>query len=254
MVFLKRITATATPAVILLLLELAVTRHAVHYPTMAIILVLALGAVFYVIIGKVTIIDGIFFVLLPVALLGTAMFLVVFFSDALLTQAVVITCALVYTWYIENVFVYFYRPERYQPYSLENIGAYSNLLISFFFFSALFAAHIFLNLPLILLLPIGALFAAMLAAHIMWSAKVPLRRAWLIIGVQTMIIGELLIGILLLPTTFLVAGLLLAIPYYTMMNLHRHAERGTLEPRTIFRYSAIGVATFIITVAVAPWH
>ncbi len=190
---------------------------------------------------------------LPLLLVVSTALLTVLTQDALFLQTIILVSAFLHGWYLENLFLFHFQPHRYQPYALENISGYASLLVVFFFFAALFAARVFLNLPLYLLLPVGFVVTAILALQIFWSTKVPWSRGWPLLAIATLVLFELLGVLSMLPTSYFVSGLLMAIPYYLMMNLARHWLRDRLTVTVIRRYMIIGGSAFVVTLLTAPW-
>lgn len=191
--------------------------------------------------------------LLPIGFVGSNILLLLFVSDGWPAQLLAATSAVFGGWYLENVFLYHFQRQRYQPYALENIASYLNLLVVFFFASSLFAMRVFLNVPLLILVPLGAVISVVLSFQVLWTSKVPLSRAWVMLVVYGVIMLEIFGAVSMLPTTFFVAGLLLAVPHYLMMNLARHSFRNQLDRRVLRRYAIIGSATLLVTLLSAPW-
>lgn len=216
------------------------------------LLVAAFGAALLV-WSKARAAEALFITLVPTGLTAFAIVLLLFVNETLIAQTVAIACSFLSYWYLENVFHFFYQPQAYQPYALENITAYCNILIAWFGFSSLSAARIFISVSLFVLVPAAALFIVLLLLQLAWSTKVPLRENLPILLAEAMVMSELAAVVLLLPTSFYAAGLLLAVPYFLMVNITRHHVRGTLVRPVIVRYAVIGVLTLAVTFTTAPW-
>lgn len=197
--------------------------------------------------------EALFITLVPVGLTAFAIALLLFVNETLIAQTVSVACSFLTYWYLENVFHFFYQPQAYQPYALENITAYCNILVAWFGFSSLSAARVFVNVSMFVLAPAAALFIVLLLLQLAWSAKVPLRENLPILLTEAMVMSELAAVVLLLPTSFYAAGLLLTVPYFLMVNVTRHHVRGTLAKPVVVRYAAIGMLTLVVTFATAPW-
>ncbi|MBI4414833.1 MAG: hypothetical protein HY566_01170 [Candidatus Kerfeldbacteria bacterium] len=191
--------------------------------------------------------------LLPMSFVASSFLLLLFVSDSWLAQLLAFASAVLCGWYLENVFQYHFQRQRYQPYALENIASYLNLLVVFFFASSLFAMRVFLNISLFVLVPLGAVVSVALSFQVLWTSKVALSRAWIMLVVYGVIMFEIFGAVSILPTTFFVAGLLLAVPHYLMMNLARHSFRDQLDHRVLRRYAIIGSAALLVTLLSAPW-
>lgn len=186
-------------------------------------------------------------------LILSSVFLLLFVSTAFYAHLLMVFTALLFGWFLENLFLFLHQPRQYQPYALENISSYINVLVAFFFFSALFASRIFLSFRLPHIIILGLVGAVLLSFFMFVWNKMSIRRSWYIFLIHGLVMLELLIGASLLPTSFFVAGLLLTIPYYIMLSLVRHTSRGSLDLKVLRRYALIGLSTFTVTLITAPW-
>lgn len=189
----------------------------------------------------------------PASLVLSSLLLLVFLADSVLVQLMVILVSALVWLYLENVFHYYHQPGDYQPYALDNISLYVGLLSVFFLFSALYAARVFLSIPLLALLVSGMCFSALFSFQLLWGSSISRARIWVLLSAIAFMMIEIFAVVILLPTTFFVAGLLLVIPYYLMMNITRHAVRDTLTRSVILRNTAVGVVGFAATLLAAPW-
>ncbi len=253
MILWRRIVPFLAACCILASLEMLLRAPQHFWLTASLALLAAVIGVTVLVYQKAHPKDAFFLALVPIGLTVFATALLLFAPEALIAQSVIIACAFLSFWYLENVFHFFYQPQAYQPYALENITAYSNILIAWFGFSALYATRIFIGVSIFLLVPVTAVFIILLLVHIAWSAKVPLRENLPIVLTEAIVMSELAAVVLLLPTSFYAAGLLLAVPYFLMINLTRHHVRGTLVRPVVVRYAVIGVLTLAVTFATAPW-
>ncbi len=193
------------------------------------------------------------FLITPIMLVGSTLFFFLFLSNPLFAHLVVAATAVLFGWYCENLFLFYYRTSEYQPNALEHISLYANLLAVFFLYSSLYAARVFLALPYVVVIAVGTAAAAIFAFQMLAHSKVVVRERWDLFGGLALIMAEVFGVVALLPTTQYVAGLLIAIPYYLMMSITRHALRNTLTRSVLLRNAILGVLTFTVTVLAAPW-
>ena len=100
---------------------------------------------------------------------------------------------------------------------------------------------------------IGAFAIILLTLLMSWGNKLQTPDAGVLNLVHLFIMIELLGVVSLLPTSFFVSSLLLTVPYYLMANLIRHSVRGTLQRAVVYRYTAVSLSAFLITILTAPW-
>jgi hypothetical protein len=253
MILLKRFLPFATVVCLCVLFECIVAFQTVFWILFPLIALVAIVPVGILVRWDFHTSDFWRFVVPSAGLVGSTVFLMMFLDQSSLIQLFLLATSLLIGWYCENVFHYYYQPGQYQPYALEHISLYLALLTIFYLFSALYAARIFLSIPMVYLFLVGGVVLLIFSAQLCANLKIPLPRAWKIVAAMTLVLLELFVGVSLLPTTFFVAGLLIAIPYYLMMNIIRHAVRQTLTAPVILRNVAVGVVVLTITLLTAPW-
>lgn len=254
MILLRRFIPFLITAALLFFWEWLWTWRAHFWLLTISMLVLTVIFIGYILYGRAELRAIPFLLLLPIALVAAGTTFLVFLGSSFVAHLVVVLNALLLGLYAENLFLFYYQPHRYQPYALEHISIYLNVLIAFYAFSAIFAARIFLNVSFVYLLPVGACIIVVLVLHQMWSAKVPFAEHWVFMSIMMLVMLELFGSILYLPTTFFASGLFLIIPYYVLTNIARHRLRGSFTPRDIARYAVIGSVALLATLLTAPWH
>lgn len=253
MIILRRLLPIAATLALLGVLELIFAQQNLFWYLIPLVVLLTVFPVSLLLNWKFQ--SAAFWQLLitPSALIGSCLFLLLFLNEPILSHALMILACGLFAWYTENVFVFHYRTQEYQPYALEHISLYINLLSVFFFFSSLYAARIFLSIPLIYLIAIGTFVSALFSLQLVLGSKISWHRGGPLLFGLTLVMLELFLAVSILPTTFFVAGLLMAIPYYLMMNLTRHAFRDSLSRKIILRNGIIGALSFAVTLLAAPW-
>jgi len=253
MIFLRRLLSIASALGLFGALELIFARQSLFWYLIPLVAFLTIFPVGFLMRWKLK--TSLFWQLLitPSMLVGSCLFLLLFLSERGLSHGLIVLTSGLFAWYTENVFLFHYHTEEYQPYALEHISLYVNLLSVFFFFSSLYAARIFLSISFLVLVLGGTLVSALFALQIILGAKVSWKRGGVVMVGVAVITLELFLSISILPTTFFVAGLLIAIPYYLMMNLTRHAFRDALSRKVIVRNGIIGGLSFAVTLLAAPW-
>lgn len=253
MIIFLRIIPITTALLVYIAFELMILRPHTFWVVLPIVAVLSLVPSGVLMTWKTDQREFWHLLITPFVLLGSTTMLMVFVGEAAISHTMAIVTTVLYGWYLENLFLFYHQTFRYQPYSLENTTRYSNLLAVFFLSSALFAARIFLNINVFVVIAAGVAMIALLTLQFLWAGKVPWKRGKFTLIVLTVVMGEFFAVMLALPTSFFVSGLLLTIPFYLMMNLARHAMDGTLDVYVLRRYTIIGLGSFALTFFSAPW-
>lgn len=173
--------------------------------------------------------------------------------------------------YLENIFIFFYQPQRYSHLSIPNISFVLLILSLFTLFTAGFAMQfvgllsrwlLLLNLPGQLaslisqgsLTLIGFLLGAAVMTHMLWSYKLmsPAHRS--VIWLFGLVCAELLWVLQLLPTAYFVNGMFATILCYgTLACLQLHL-RQILTRQLIAQYVVISLVAIAIVFATSQWR
>jgi hypothetical protein len=189
----------------------------------------------------------------PVAfLMGSVFFF--FFLEAFFVKWMIALLVTAVLWmYLENLFTFYYLPGAYQPYSLEYLSLSMYLLFVFFFASGMYAAQIFLSLPIII--PFLALFWIVLCASIcmFWVSKVNAQ-----ISLPYAIIGaigfsQLYVALGFLPVSFIVNAAALTLCYYVYLGLVRAHVLEELSALVVRRYIGFAGTALILIFATTSW-
>ncbi len=154
---------------------------------------------------------------------------------------------------LENLFVYFHQPHRYQPCALENIYNYFNLLALFLFFSGVYSLIIFLDLPVALLAVLIFAVVVIFGFQAGWLYQLAPAHSWFYWLTLALMMTELFAAVSFLPTSFYVNGAILASAYYFLSGLICSRLLNRLERTIIKRYCLIALAALVIILGTARW-
>ncbi|MFA4917550.1 MAG: hypothetical protein WC560_12890, partial [Syntrophales bacterium] len=135
--------------------------------------------------------------------LALASFFLLFFIEGSTMKVLVITLATFLIWlFAENLFTYLQLPNAYQVNALEYLSLVINMVSVYFFTTGIFAARLFLGLPLWLTLPLfaGAIF--LMIAATLWICKIEKDRLIPSALGGTILFTELFFVFTLLPSGF----------------------------------------------------
>lgn len=152
-----------------------------------------------------------------------------------------------------TLYLFVHQPARYQTYALEYLSLVLNLC-GFFLFGASFLGYVvFLSLPqwtmILGLFGVGGL----LLAETLWVSKVPSERQPLLVFIGSLLLAQAAMAALLLPTSFLVGGALLALTYYVVVGFMRAHALGSLDKVVVRRYALTSLVSLVILLATARW-
>lgn len=183
----------------------------------------------------------------PVAFVAGAIFFF-FFLEAMFIKWMIGALVTAALWlYLENLFTFYYLPGSYQPYSLEYLSLSMYLLSVFFLSSGMYAAQIFLALPVIV--PLIALFWVLLCASVctFWVSKVNTEVSLPYALIGAIGLSQLYVALGFLPTSFIVNGAVLTLCYYAYLGLVRAHVLEELSALVVRRYlSFVGVSIILI--------
>jgi len=195
-----------------------------------------------------------YFSLTPVLLLLNSYLLCLFVQNSFLRQALLVFVVLTLMLYLENIFLYYYWPAKYQPYSIENISRNYNLISVFMFSVCLYGYLILLDIPIYLLSVILVLFIILVAKQSMWSNKIENAQSTIYIVILSIVIFEFFWALAFLPISFYVNGFVLTLIYYLLFEIFKDKlADNSLDRRLIVRVIIIFVVCLTAALISSRW-
>jgi len=161
--------------------------------------------------------------------------------------------AVIFYWFLRNVVQFAYEDQRYQPYAIENISTYANIVTVFFAASTLASLVFYLRISHFILLAASLVLFTLLILQMLWVHKIKIREHIGYLIILPIIFSQVLWATFWLPTNFFIAGMLLALSYYAATNLARHHLLGHLESFVVRRYLIIAIVGVLLTLTTAQW-
>lgn len=193
------------------------------------------------------------FVWTPLVFIGSGFFFYLFIDDPLVRWLFIGGLLTVYMLILKNIFSFIHHAEQYQPYALENIYGYVNMLSLFLFTASAYGASVLLGWTFWPLALATGVLASFLYMRTLWSHKIPWEHGKLFIMVLGIVTAELAYIVSLLPTAFVMNALLLVSVYYVLMNTTKDYLKATLNPRSVRTYVLISAATVVIALLTTKW-
>ncbi len=193
------------------------------------------------------------FLIIPILLILSSGLVLIFIEASWLRHLLAILTAFGSGLFLEALFIYLYEHENYQPGSLETIAGLINLAAFYFYVSGIYGLGIFLGLPLwsqiLAVLPV-----ILLSSYaVFWFNKIPSQISRRHLLVVSLILFELFLAVVNLPTSFYVDGFILVAADYLLISLSLDQLLGRLKKLTVARYLIIGLVVVILILATAQW-
>lgn len=183
---------------------------------------------------------------------GTGIAFFLFLETAWAKILTVFLTAGLVTFTTEQLYRWFYVTARVPSYALGVSVSLLELFTVFLLASDFVGLRIFLRAPLWILVPGFIALIILIALFGRWARGLEKRKA-VEIGLIGLLFGELFWAVLFLPSSFEVAGALIALAWYVIIGLLRVFESGLAVRRTAGRYAAVGAVLLIIIVFTARW-
>ena len=179
--------------------------------------------------------------------------ILLFIEGRIFQQVIVIGSVFAYAVFLEHFFRFFFQPKRYQPYALENISGALNLISVFLITTASFNFVILFGVTHWIVSLVVTAVVLLITIQTLWASKIPINKNWLSQLSLTLVIFQILFVSYYLPTSPLVIAILIAIAYYTLINIIRHNLIGTLDRDVLRRYFVIGLVVIVLAFLSARW-
>ncbi|MFA6391518.1 MAG: hypothetical protein WCW66_02015 [Patescibacteria group bacterium] len=193
------------------------------------------------------------FLVPPVFLIGSSYILLFFVEGTLYAQLFILFVIFLFWIFIENTFLFLYQPVKYQPYALENISAYVNLVAVFFMAASFHSSIIFLGTSGSISTIFVFIFTLVLVIQMLWINKIVPRGNYIVAVVLALLVAEIFWATVFLPSGYLVSGLIVAISYYFLVGIFRYWLLKSLDRKVFKRYIIISVSVLVVIALSARW-
>jgi len=190
----------------------------------------------------------------PFFFLTSAFIFLLMIDNIIVTELFILSIGLVYMLILHNIFSFLYQSKDYQPYALENIYSYVNMITLFLFYASFFGLFLFLTWPIWLFVVLTLLLSAFLFARTLWSYKIIWQQSKLYILVIGIVLAETFYVMSLMPTSYVFNGLILIVIYYLLTNIIKDHPRQRIEPKNIKKYFMISIIIVIISFLTTRWY
>ncbi|MFA6272572.1 MAG: hypothetical protein WC693_05735 [Patescibacteria group bacterium] len=253
MIIIRRISSIFSLLAVLALFEILVFN-----PNWFLYIILILEAIVVIsIIGlawkKIELKEIWQFLIPPVFLIASAYIFIFFVEGVISTQLFIFFVVFLYGVFIENTFLYLYQPVKYQPYALENISAYVNLVSVFFMGASFHSNMVFFGTSGAMSALFVLIFTYVLVIQMIWINKIVLKGNYTVAGMLALLVAEIFWATVFLPSSYLVNGIIIALSYYFLVGIFRYWLLKSLDRKVFKRYIIISVSVFIVVALSARW-
>ncbi|PIR93775.1 hypothetical protein COT97_04790 [Candidatus Falkowbacteria bacterium CG10_big_fil_rev_8_21_14_0_10_39_11] len=193
------------------------------------------------------------FYIAPIIFLITSYLFVFFVESVWLYRLVyVVGAGLIYL-YLEQLLNYFFFTVKYQPYTLESLSLYINIISTFYFTSSILSTIIFLHLSPLMASVFYYAVLAVIVYQLLWSNKYSWPQMKLFVIFIPLVLAELVYVVSFLPFNYYVGGLLVAVFFYLFMNLTKMFLAESMHRRVVITNISVSFIIIIIILATSQW-
>jgi len=252
MFLLNKLLQFLTPLSLLIIFEILIYKEKWLWIISPIVVVLVILTLWSFNRRKINI-EFFSFLISPFIYVTSCIAFVLFVEENLFYHAFAVAASIFLFIYLGRILDYKFYPKRYQPYSLENFSWYLNLIISFVFFSFIYALIIFIKVKMIyLVVPVLAV-SMLLAYQLFWVNKIKFRESNVFVFTIAVVLVELFSAIYYLPTSFFINALILTVAFYLMTGLSRYFLLGNLNRKKIINFIIVSAVCLVAILATAQW-
>ncbi|MCX6745872.1 MAG: hypothetical protein NTX00_02510 [Candidatus Parcubacteria bacterium] len=245
----KKLLVYICPLLTIIGLELLVNYLSLIYFLIVLIFIFLIIVLKYLIPEKFLSRDFWYLAILPLLLFLTTTAFLLLLSSNSVRNLIIFIFALFFGIYLENIFLFFYRPTLYQSNSQENISVLFCLLIFFLLAIDLNSFNVFLNIPIWILSLILTLIVTILVLQIFWSNKIKSNFKFLYLIIFDIVILEVFWVLAFLPTNFYVVSIIITIIFYLLWGIFKAQLTDKLNQKLVWRYLIIsGILLFFIII------
>jgi hypothetical protein len=155
--------------------------------------------------------------------------------------------------YLRFSYFYFLKPYIFKEADFKNISSCGNYLSSFLIFSSCYGFFLFLNIQFWLLAPFVLLSLFFLSFQFFWLEKMEAKKNILILLVIPLVLTEIYWALAFLPLNYSVAGLILSIIYFAVVNLTKFHLADNLDKNIIRNYLIFSISILLLILLTARW-
>lgn len=187
-------------------------------------------------------------------ILSLSGFIVLLYTETPTAQYLLMAVVVTFTaLWLEVLYLFWQRPDLYQPYSLQKIAGYLYLVEIFLFVAALIGVQVLVMIP--------AWSITLFAAAIFWLIQIDwlrlhqfdLFKATVFALFGTVMATELLVALNLLPSHFFMIGSVMALFFYAWLGIGRQFLLKEIDKPQLVTYIVVSSLGSLFTVVSTFW-
>ncbi len=190
----------------------------------------------------------------PVLFAISACTFILLIDNIIVRQLFILGVGVLMALILYNVTFFLRREEQYQPYALENIYSYLNMVSLFLFYASFYGFSLLLGRQFWVFIPFIFILTTFLFMRTLWSYKIPWQKSKLYIITIGLIITQLAFAVSFLPSSFLINAFILIISYYFTMNFFKDILKDKLQKQSMRLYIIISLIAFTVVLSTARWE
>jgi len=194
------------------------------------------------------------FLILPMLTTIAAWLCLILFGNGLYFHVINVGIGLLLYFLINQYYLYFYLPFKYQPYSLESLSLYISILSALFFLVACFGSIILLQLSVGWITLAVFLFFSLLTYQYFWINKYSWPKSWPYVVIIILILMEIFAAVSYLPTGYYVNAFTLAVFYYLMLSFSKLSLSDNLTKKKVVEFLVVGGLCLLVVLISARWE
>lgn len=193
------------------------------------------------------------FITSPLALIGSAASFYIFIDNDIVRWIYVVGVAVIYSLLLKNIFSFLHQTEHYQPYALENIHSYTNMLSLFLLLGSIFGANMLIGVPFLPLSLVISVVSGLLYSRTLWSYKISWKASWFFTLIAACTMAEVASVMSFLPVSYAVSAIVVITVYYLYMNISKDYLKDSLSARGVRTYALIAGGIFLVVLLTTKW-
>ena len=180
--------------------------------------------------------------------------LLLFFTEGIVFHQLIIAVSVISQLiYLTTIFYYYYRTEKYNVHSLQNISSYLNISAMFAISAAAFSATLYINWPNWLLALVILILVWLMSLQMIQINLMEYRRHWIQAVVIAILCAQVFWVVGFLPSGVYVNALIVTTVLYVVLNISRYYLIDRLARAVWMRYFIVGLSVLLLALITARW-
>ena len=173
--------------------------------------------------------------------------------DWLFVNAFIVSWSLVYFFYLESIFHYYYESRKQVLFNIQNVISYTNLIAFFLINATLYNFYIFIEIGWWWILIINLIASYILLINYYLVNQVNWQDLLVYSSVIVLIILEVVAGLIFWPVSFYVLTLIVTLSYYVLSSLSLLYWQEKLTAIHIWQYTGFTLIILGLVLLTTIW-